>query len=69
MKLKQHYFFVSATMQSIIGNDKTNYGHLASMPERAAIQINDTHPALAIPEMMRILLDEEGIYQAILSTA
>ena len=56
-------------MQSIIGNDKINYGHLASMPERAAIQINDTHPALAIPEMMRILLDEEGIYQAILSTA
>jgi starch phosphorylase len=61
LRLKQHYFFVSATMQYIIGNDKKNYGHLASLPERVAIQINDTHPALAIPEMMRILLDEEGM--------
>jgi starch phosphorylase len=61
LRLKQHYFFVSASMQCIIGNDKKNYGDLRTLPDRVAIQINDTHPALAIPEMMRILLDQEGM--------
>ncbi len=60
LRLKQFYFFTSATVQYIIKNHKKLYGDLHTLPEYVAIQINDTHPTLAIPEMMRILLDEEG---------
>ena len=61
LRLKQHYFFASATVQSIIQKHKAQYGRLSNLPAKVAIQINDTHPALAIPEMMRILMDEEGL--------
>lgn len=60
LRLKQFYFFTSATVQYIIKNHKKLYGDLHTLPKYVAIQINDTHPTLAIPEMMRILLDEEG---------
>jgi len=60
LRLKQQYFFVSATVQSIVRKHKAEYGTLRNFHEKHVIQINDTHPALVIPELMRILLDEEG---------
>ena len=61
LRLKQHYFFVSATMQMIVARFlKTNLP-LSKLPEKAVVHINDTHPALAIPELMRILMDEQGL--------
>ncbi len=60
LRLRQQYFFVSATIQSIIRRHKAKYGTLRNFHEKHAIQINDTHPTLVIPELMRILLDEEG---------
>jgi starch phosphorylase len=62
LRLRQHYFFSSATMQHIVREYKKKHGSdLTRLPEKVSVQINDTHPALAIPEMMRILLDEEGL--------
>ncbi len=60
LRLKQQYFFVSATIQSITKKHKAQYGTLSNFADKAIIHINDTHPTLAIPELMRILLDEEG---------
>ena len=60
LRLKQQYFFVSATVQSIVRRHKLEYGTLRNLHEKHVIQINDTHPTLVIPELMRILLDEEG---------
>ncbi|WP_300350295.1 glycogen/starch/alpha-glucan phosphorylase [Clostridium sp.] len=61
LRLKQQYFFVSAGIQSIIRHYKKNGGNIEELDEYIAIHINDTHPTLAIPELMRILLDEEGL--------
>ena len=58
LRLKQQYFLVSASLQCIISDHKRRYGSLNLLPEMAAIHINDTHPALAVPELMRILVDE-----------
>jgi starch phosphorylase len=60
LRLKQQYFFVSATVQSICRKHKAEYGTLRYFHEKHVIQINDTHPTLVIPELMRILLDQEG---------
>jgi starch phosphorylase len=60
LRLKQQYFFVSATAQSICREHKAQYGTLRNFHKKHVIQINDTHPTLVIPELMRILLDEEG---------
>ncbi|MEG1963274.1 MAG: glycogen/starch/alpha-glucan phosphorylase [Clostridia bacterium] len=60
LRLKQQYFFVSASIQSIIKKHVRDYGTLDTLPEQVAIHINDTHPTLCIPELMRILLDEYG---------
>ena len=60
LRLKQQYFFVSATVQSIVRKHLARYGTLRNFHEKHAIQINDTHPTLVIPELMRILLDQEG---------
>ena len=60
LRLKQQYFFVSAGLSSIIRNVKKNNHSLHDLPDYVAIHINDTHPALAVPELMRILMDEEG---------
>ena len=60
LRLKQQYFFVSATIQSIVRKHRAEYGTLRNFHQKHVIQINDTHPTLAIPELMRILLDEEG---------
>ena len=57
LRLKQQYFFVSASIQSIIKKHLTHYKDLSNLGEKISIHINDTHPALCIPELMRILLD------------
>ncbi len=58
LRLRQQYFLVSASLQCVVYDHKRRYGSLTLLPKLAAIHINDTHPALAIPELMRILLDE-----------
>lgn len=60
LRLKQQYLLVSATLQDIVNDHIRLYGSLNTLPEKAAIHINDTHPALCIPELMRILMDEHG---------
>lgn len=60
LRLKQQYLLVSAALQDIVSDHKKRYGSLDTMPEKAAIHINDTHPALCIPELMRLLIDENG---------
>lgn len=61
LRLKQEYFFVAATLQDIIYNWKQDHDSFQNLPEKIAIQLNDTHPALAIPEFMRIMIDIERI--------
>ena len=58
LRLTQQYFLVSASVQSIIRDHMAVYGTLENLPDKVAIHINDTHPALCIPELMRILMDE-----------
>lgn len=60
LRLKQQYLLVSAALQDIVSDHKKRYGSLDTLPDKAAIHINDTHPALCIPELMRILIDENG---------
>lgn len=60
LRLSQQYFLVSASLQSIIADHLRGYGTLDNLEEKAAIHINDTHPALAVPELMRILVDDHG---------
>ncbi len=58
LRLKQQYFLVSASLQNILHDHLTRYGTLTNLHEKAAIHINDTHPALCVPELMRLLMDE-----------
>lgn len=60
LRLRQQYFLVSASIQDIIRRHLTKYNTLDNLPEKIAIHINDTHPTMAIPELMRIMLDECG---------
>ena len=60
LRLSQQYFLVSASVQDIVRRHLEQFGTLDNLPEMAAIHINDTHPTLAIPELMRIMLDECG---------
>ena len=61
LRLKQQYFFVSATVQSVVTKHLKAYGTLKNFHEKNVFQINDTHPALVIPELMRIFIDEAGM--------
>jgi starch phosphorylase len=61
LRLKQQYFFSSATLQDIIRKYKYGHSDFNLFSEKTAIQLNDTHPVIAIPELMRILMDEEGL--------
>ncbi|MCL1847283.1 MAG: glycogen/starch/alpha-glucan phosphorylase [Coriobacteriia bacterium] len=61
LRLKQFYFFTSAAMQLLVRTHKQQYGDVHTLPDHYTVQINDTHPTLAIPELIRILLDEEGL--------
>ena len=60
LRLRQEYFFVSASLQDLIRRHMRAFGHITSLPDKVAIQLNDTHPAIGVAEMMRILLD---VYQ------
>ena len=61
LRLKQQYFFVSATAQDIVRKHMKKWGDIKSFAEHHTIQINDTHPTLIIPELMRIFMDEHGM--------
>lgn len=61
LRLKQQYFLVSATLQDIIRRYKKNHNNFDKFKEKVALQLNDTHPTLAIPELMRLLIDKEGL--------
>jgi starch phosphorylase len=61
LRLKQQYFFVSATLQDIIRKYKINHDSFEKFAEKNSIQLNDTHPVIAIPELMRILIDKENL--------
>ena len=61
LRLKQQYFFVSASLQRIIERYKKHHDDIRKLHEKVAVQMNDTHPTLAVAELMRLLLDEEGL--------
>jgi len=61
LRLRQEYFFSSASIQDIVRRHVQYYGDIRSLPEKAAIQLNDTHPAIAVAELMRLLVDEQGL--------
>ena len=61
LRLKQEYFLVSASVQDIVARHKCRFPSIRTLADEVAIHLNDTHPVLAIPELMRILIDEEGI--------
>ncbi|MCI9216524.1 glycogen/starch/alpha-glucan phosphorylase [Lachnospiraceae bacterium 42-17] len=61
LRLKQQYFFVSASLQAAIAKYKRKHDDITRLHEKVAIQMNDTHPTVAVAELMRILLDEEGL--------
>lgn len=61
LRLKQQYFFVSATAQSVVRAHRQEYGTVKNFHKKHIIQINDTHPTLVIPELMRIFMDEDGL--------
>ena len=60
LRLRQEFFFASASLQDLIRRHLEEHGDLRSLPDHVAIQLNDTHPAIAVPELMRILLDLHG---------
>ena len=67
LRLKQEYFFTAASLHDIVRRHLSNHDDLRSLPDHCAIQLNDTHPALAVPELMRILIDEHDFdwYEAL----
>src|SRR5712691_3764964 len=61
LRLRQEYFFVSASLQDLVHRHTRTFGSIYTLPERAAIQLNDTHPSVAIAELMRILVDLHNV--------
>ncbi|MFL5287692.1 MAG: glycogen/starch/alpha-glucan phosphorylase, partial [Rhodopila sp.] len=61
LRLRQEYFFVSASLQDLVRRHIRAFGHISSLPDKTAIQLNDTHPAISVAELMRILLDVHQI--------
>ena len=61
LRLKQQYFFVSATLQQVIKKFKESHDDLKLLPEKVVFQLNDTHPTITVPELMRILVDDEEL--------
>ena len=60
LRIKQQYFFISASLQQLVKNHYNEFGTLENLSEHVALHINDTHPAMGVPELMRLLLDEYG---------
>ena len=61
LRLKQQYFFISASLQVLIERYKKDHGDIRKLHEKVVIQMNDTHPTVAVPELMHLLIDEEGL--------
>jgi len=61
LRLKQQYFFVAATLGDIMRRYKKFHTSYNTLPEKVSIQLNDTHPSISIAELMRVLIDEEGL--------
>ncbi|TCR63355.1 glycogen/starch/alpha-glucan phosphorylase [Bosea sp. BK604] len=61
LRLRQEYFFTSASLQDLVRRHYRQFGTLSSLPDKVAIQLNDTHPALAVAELMRLLIDQHGL--------
>ncbi|MBJ6986676.1 MULTISPECIES: glycogen/starch/alpha-glucan phosphorylase [unclassified Devosia] len=61
LRLRQEFFFSSASLQDIVRRHRQQFGDLGSLPDKVAIQLNDTHPAISVAELMRILVDENGL--------
>lgn len=61
LRVRQQYFFTSASLQAMIRSHLSHHGHLNNFAEYHSVQLNDTHPVLAIPELMRLLMDEHGM--------
>ncbi len=61
MRLRQEFFFTSASLQDLVRRHYRQFGTLDNLADKVAIQLNDTHPALAVAELMRLLIDERGI--------
>ena len=61
LRLRQEYFFVSASLQDIIFHHLEEHNHLNNLADQVAIHLNDTHPAVAVAELMRLLCDEYGM--------
>ncbi len=61
LRLRQEIFFASASLQDLLRRHLRQFGDLASLPEKVAIQLNDTHPVIGVPELMRLLIDEHGL--------
>ncbi|HEX2135672.1 MAG TPA: glycogen/starch/alpha-glucan phosphorylase [Microvirga sp.] len=61
LRLRQEFFFTSASMQDLLARHIRLHGDLSSLPEHAAVQLNDTHPSIAVAELMRLLLDDHGL--------
>jgi starch phosphorylase len=61
LRLRQEYFLVSASLQDLIARHLTEHGRLDSLGDKAAIHLNDTHPALTVPELLRLMIDEHGM--------
>ncbi len=61
LRLKQQYFFISATIQQVLRKFMQNHDNIKDLPDKVAFHINDTHPSLTIPELMRVLMDDYGL--------
>ncbi len=61
LRLRQEFFFASASLQDLVRRHVCEYGSIATLPDHAAIQLNDTHPAIAVAEMMRLLVDDHAL--------
>lgn len=60
LRLRQEYFFTSASLQDILARHQAEHGRLTNLAEKVAIHLNDTHPAIGVAELMRLLVDENG---------
>ena len=61
LRLKQQYFFISASLQALLEKYKKKHSDVRKLHEKVIIQMNDTHPTVAVPELMRLLIDQEGL--------
>ena len=61
LRLKQQYFFISASLQAMLAKYKKKHGDISKLPEKVTFQMNDTHPTVSVAELMRLLIDQEGL--------